>query len=154
MALHDMLGMMDNRLKSVFDRKATDPARLRRPLLKGIERTREQHAAGRTGPGQWWKARNGVVAFTAKLKGRTLDINGSATNHVSEEQFASFLDAFRAAVEAGEFDAELAHDGHGDATVAVPTRRGTLSPEAAKARGQKAAASRRANKEKREATDA
>jgi hypothetical protein len=150
MALHDLIGMIDNGLKSVFDRKPTDHARLRKPLLKGIERAREQHAAGKTGPGQWWKARNGVVAFTAKLKGQTLDINGSATNHMAEAQFTPFLDALQAAVQAGEFDAELANHGRGDASVAVPTKRATLSPEAAKARGQKAAASRRANKKKRQ----
>lgn len=38
MALKDYLGIIDNGLKQVFDRKAVDPAKARRPLLRGIDR--------------------------------------------------------------------------------------------------------------------
>ena len=93
--------------------------------------------------------KNGVVALTVKVAGNTLDINGAATNHLPADRFEEFLAAMRAAVEAGAFDAELANHGHGDAEVAVPKRKApAISPEAAKARGIKAAASRKANREK------
>ena len=38
MALRDFLAIIDNGLKEVFDRKAVDPAKARRPLLRGIDR--------------------------------------------------------------------------------------------------------------------
>ena len=55
----------------------------------------------------------------------------------------------RAEVEAGEFDAELADHGKGEVEVNIPKHKtATISPEAAKARGIKAAASRKANRAK------
>ena len=55
----------------------------------------------------------------------------------------------RAAVDAGEFDAELVHKGDGDAEVQIPKSKSvTISPAAAKARGIKAAATRKANRAK------
>ena len=146
MALGDLFGMIDNRLKEVFDRRAADPAKARRPLLKGIDRTLAQFQAGRAGPNQWWRIKNGVVAVTVKVAGDTFDINGVATNHMPEDRFAEFLGKMRDAVNAGEFDEELANKGNGDAKVHIPKRSG-LSAEAAKARGAKAAATRRANRE-------
>ena len=147
MALGDLIGIIDNRLRDVFERKPADPGRARRPLLKGIERTLAQFEAGRSGPHQWWKVKNGVVALTVKVNGDTFDINGVATNHMPEDRFAEFLAKMRDAVNAGAFDAELANKGNGDAEVHIP-RKATISPEAAKARGAKAAETRRANRAK------
>ena len=151
MALKDYLGIIDNGLKHLFDRKAVDPAKARRPLIRGIDRTLAQFKAGSAGtPTGWYRIRNGVVALTVKVGGDTFDINGVATNHMPADRFEAFLIAMRAAVEAGEFDAELANKGNGDAEVDIPTRKvAAISPEAAKARGIKAAASRKANREKR-----
>lgn len=146
MALGDLFGIIDNRLKDVFERRAPDPDKARKPLLKGIERAMEQFRAGRKGPNQWWRVKNGVVALTVKVNGDTFDINGVATNHMPEDRFAEFLDKMREAVNAGAFDEELANKGNGDAQVHI-ARRSSLSPEAAKARGAKAAATRRANRE-------
>ena len=155
MALRDQLtSFIDNMgLAEVFSRRAPDPAKARKPLLKGIESCRRQFDSGQIKvPNRWWRVSNGVVALPVKLGGRTLDINGEATNHIPVERFPEFLDRFHAAVLAGEFDSELASDGHGDAHVTVPraSRKGTISPEAAKLRGQKAAASRARNRAARE----
>lgn len=49
MALKDYLGIIDNGLKHLFDRKAVDPAKSRRPLLRGIDRTLAQFKTGSTG---------------------------------------------------------------------------------------------------------
>ena len=150
MALKDYLGIIDNGLKHLFDRKTADPAKARRPLIRGIDRTLAQFKAGSSGtPTGWYRVKNGVVALTVKLAGNTFDINGVATNHLPADRFEEFLAAMRVAVEAGEFDAELAHKGDGDANVSIPRRKvPAISPEAAKARGIKAAATRKANREK------
>jgi hypothetical protein len=149
MALKDYLGVIDNALKHVFDRKAVDPTKARRPLIRGIDRTVAQFKSGSTGtPTSWYRLRNGVVALTVKVAGDTFDINGEATNHLPAERFEEFLASMRAAVEAGEFDKELANEGHGDAKVQTPKRApASISPEAAKLRGLKAAATRKANRE-------
>ena len=152
MALKNYLNIIDNGLKHLFDRKAEDPAKARRPLVRGIDRTLAQYKSGSAGTATgWYKIRNGVVALTVKVGGDTFDINGAATNHLPADRFEDFLTAMRAAIEAGEFDAELANHGKGDAGVAMRRQRraSTISPEAAKARGVKAAASRKANREKR-----
>lgn len=150
MARKDYLGIIDNGLKHLFDRKAADPARARRPLLRGIERTLAQFKTGSTGtPTGWYRIKNGIVALTVKVGGDTFDINGIATNHLPGDRFEEFLIAMRAAVEAGEFDVELTHNGDGTAEVSI-SKRGApaISAEAAKARGIKAAATRKANREK------
>jgi len=157
MSITDALfGIIDNvGLKDVFHRRETDLASLRAPLLKGIERSREQFGKGARGPNRWWSVKNGVVALTVKLRGDMFDINGVTTNHMPEDRFPEFLDRFREAVNAGEFDAELINHGEGTAQVHIgkagKERRSGISAEAAKARGAKAAASRRANREAREA---
>ena len=156
MALKDKLfGLIDNvGLSEVFSRKHPDPKMLRAPLLKGIDTARRQFESGVTkAPNRWWKVSNGVVALTVKVAGDTFDINGVATNHMPEDRFVEFLDAFKAAVEAGEFDEELKHKGNGEAKVVIPKagRRGSISAEAAKARGVKAAETRARNRANRAA---
>ena len=151
MALTDLFGIINNGLRDVFERAPTDPAKARRPLLKGIERTAEQFRAGKPGPRGWWRVRNDVVALTVKVNGDTFDINGVATNHMPADRFAEFLDKMRDAVDAGAFDAELANKGNGDAKVHIGKRPRNISAEAARARGQKAAETRRVNKAARAA---
>jgi hypothetical protein len=148
MSITDALfSIIDNvGLKDVFHRKQTDLKSLRAPLIKGIERSREQFGKGAKGPNRWWSVKNGVVALTVKVRGDTFDINGVTTNHMPEDRFVEFLDHFRAAVDAGEFDAELINHGEGVAQVHIGKKSGGISAEAAKARGAKAAASRKANR--------
>ena len=150
MALKDYLAIIDNGLKQLFDRKAEDPVKARRPLLRGIDRTLTQFKAGSTGaPTGWYRIKNGVVALTVKVGGDTFTINGVATNHMPADRFEKFLELMRIEVDAGEFDAELANHGKGEVEVNIPKRKvSTISPEAAKARGIKAAASRKANRAK------
>jgi hypothetical protein len=157
-------GFFDNSgLADTFARKPRDVAKARKPLLTGIANAKRQFTQTPReprGPNKWWQLNNGVVALTVKLKGDTFDINGATTNHLPEAQFEAFLDQFAQAVAAGEFDEELANHGKGSAAIEVPapaepapatpasaaSRRGTISPEAAKARGIKAAESRARNR--------
>ena len=173
MSVRDALfSFIDNTgLAEIFNRKPHDPAAARKPLLAGIENARKQFTQTPRilrAPNRWWKVNNGVVALTVKIKGDTFDINGVATNHMPEDRFEEFLSRFKEAVEAGTFDDELANKGNADATVVIPkadkadgiiivggkTGRGSISPEAAKARGAKAAASRARNRAARDASTA
>jgi hypothetical protein len=146
MALKDTLtSFIDNTgLAEVFSRKAPDPVKARKPLLDGIARTREQFGNRATtvskAPNKWWQVRNGVVALTVKVKGDTFDINGVATNHMPEERFEEFLTKFEQAVNAGEFDDELANKGNGDAQVHI-------------GRARKASTSKRASGDRHPSTD-
>ena len=159
-----LFGFIDNTgLAEVFHRKPHDAKTARKPLLAGIENARKQFTQTPRilkAPNRWWKVSNGVVALTVKIKGVIFDINGVATNHMPEDRFEEFLAQFKQAVEAGEFDEELANKGNGDAKVVIDkaeklagpalvdgkTGRGSISPEAAKARGLKAAESRARNR--------
>ena len=139
MALKDTLAsFFDNTgLAEVFSRKEADPAKLRKPLLKGIDNAKKQFENGQTkAPNRWWKVSNGVVALTVKVGGDTLDINGVATNHMPQERFVEFLGKFKAAAEAGEFDAELKNKGNGDAEVHVPKARAPRKAREAKPAGE------------------
>lgn len=118
-------------LSEVFSRKEVDPSVARKPLLKGIDKAKEQFTATprvTKAPNRWWQVKNGVVALTVKVNGDTFDINGVATNHMPEERFVEFLDKFRAAVEAGEFDDELNNKGNGDAKVHIGKASGERRP--------------------------
>ncbi len=123
MSLKDaLLGFIDNvNLPAIFSRKVENLKELRQPLLKGISNAKRQFENGQTrAPHRWWKLSNDVVALTVKVSGDVFTINGMETNHIPSDRFADFLDKFKAAVDAGEFDDELRHKGAGDATVKIP----------------------------------
>ena len=158
MALKDMFAFVKKGLKEQFNTKPRDPLGARKPLLKGIDAALDQFATGRTKvPNRWWVANNGIVAFSPKLKGTPLVLNGVTTNHVESGDFPAFLAAFRHAVEEGELDGELqvietgsSLAGH-SVPIDKPKRASGISPEAAKLRGQRAAQSRARNRAAREA---
>ena len=157
MALKDMFAFVKDGLEEQFNTRPRDPVAARKPLLKGIDATLDQFTSGRTRvPNRWWVANNGIVAFSPKLKGTPLVLNGVTTNHVESADFPAFLAAFRHAVEAGELDGELqaietdsSLAGHSVA-IGKPKRASGISPEAAKLRGQRAAESRARNKAARD----
>jgi len=129
MALKDKLfGLIDNSLLSAFNKKPekpVDPSKARKPLLAGIEKTKKQFEEGRTKvPHRWWTVNNGVVAFEAKVGGATFEINGKPINYIPSERFPEFLASMKAAVDAGEFDGEIANHGKGSAKVSAPKGRG------------------------------
>lgn len=113
MALLDSLaGFIDNEgLAEAFAVKPDDPTKVRRPLLDGIARTREQfrdRAAGAVkGGSRWWQLQNSIVAFTVKMGGGTFPLSGSATNHIPEALFEAFLDKLEQVVDSGALDDAL-----------------------------------------------
>lgn len=110
--LDSLADFIDNeKLAQAFAVKPDDPAKARRPLLDGIARAREQFAERAVGTvrggSRWWQMQNGIVAFTVKLGGGTLPLNGAATNHIPEAMFAAFLDKLEHVVNAGALDEAL-----------------------------------------------
>ena len=157
MALKDMFAFVKDGLEEQFNTKPRDPVAARKPLLRGIDATLDQFSSGRTKvPNKWWVVNNNIVAFSPKLKGTPLVLNGGTTSHVESEDFSAFLAAFRHAVEEGELDGEIAAIDSGASvaghSVAIdkPRRASGISPEAAKLRGQRAAESRARNKAARD----
>ncbi|MEI5685509.1 MULTISPECIES: hypothetical protein [Sphingomonas] len=113
-----LAGFIDNvGLADAFNNQVEDPGKIRKPVLDGIRRAREQFAS--RGDDQtrvasrWWQIKNNVVAFTVKVGGEVLEINGAATNHLPVDRFAEFLTMFEQAVGEGEFDDELKDKGIG-----------------------------------------
>lgn len=120
MALSDVLSFFKPDLKSKYEEQPVDLSKARKPLLRGIANARKQFENGTTKvPNRWWSASNGVVAFTPKLDGRILEINGVGTNHMPEDRFVEFLDVMAAAVEAGDFDDVIAAHGVGNTDVQI-----------------------------------
>lgn len=140
MALKDMIALVDDKLADVFHTRKPDAAKLRAPVLKAIERTRSQFSQGDVvrGP-KWFKSANGVVAFTPTLRGgHPLQVNGQTTVFIAADRFPEFLDHMQAAVQAGEFDGQLAAGGNGagsNTEVAVPVGRGPRDPNAPRKAG-------------------
>ncbi len=145
MSLASMLGLIDNDLHEAFSRKPFDPAKGRQRLLDGIARSREQFAQTEPVRGRkWFTVNNDVVAFSpTQGNSGPLTINGLTTNFIPVEAFGQFLDNMQAAVEAGDFDAEIEraakHGGmvSGTADVAIPSgkpRRVKSDPKAAPVR--------------------
>lgn len=110
--MEPLAGFIDNDgLAEAFAVKPDDPGKVRKPLLDGIKRAREQFADRASGPvrgaNRWWQLQNGIVAFTMKLGGGVLELNGAETNHIPEPMFEQFLNKFEQAVSAGELDSAL-----------------------------------------------
>jgi hypothetical protein len=88
------------------------------------------------------------VAFTPTTRnGATLTIDGQTTNFIPADRFADYLVNMRSAIEAGEFDREIAGALHGSANVggiaevAIPAAR-EGSPEDVRQAQQDAALAR------------
>lgn len=103
MALKDLLSLADDKLAEVFAKKPHDPAKARTPILKGIDRTKNQHASATPVRGKkWFKVANGVVQVTLPF-----EIAGKSTFHLPSERFVEWLDHLKDSVTKGELDKEI-----------------------------------------------
>ena len=130
MASKDLFASFGDTLEELFNARPYNAGKGRARLIKGIEAARDQSANGRTRvSNRWWTISNGVVAFSPQLQGTPLIINGKGTNFIPADRFGGFLDAFRAEVKAGEFDAmiEVIETGTGNAGSSVPVSAGGRS---------------------------
>ncbi|MBB5709423.1 hypothetical protein [Sphingomonas xinjiangensis] len=120
MALADLFKFFTSDATEKYHEPAFDPAKARKPLLKGIERSKIQFENDSLkSPNRWFSIKNGVVAFHPKLDGRPLVINGLEENHMPSERFVEFLELMRKEVEAGEFDEVIAAHGKGNVDVHI-----------------------------------
>lgn len=124
--LEKLHALIDPALKETFDRKAYDPAKDRAWVVGRLEAAKTQFASTETtrgGGAKWWKLSNGVVAFSPVRKdGMPLVVNGQTTNFIPGERFGDFVAAMIEAVNAGEFDKELAAETTNGTTVKVPSK--------------------------------
>lgn len=100
MSLKSLLGLVDEKLADVFNRKVHDPSKARNKVLKGIDKTYEQFHATEPARGKkWFVHRNDVVRFSPPFV-----VAGKPEHYVPSAQFPDFLGHLRKAVEAGELD--------------------------------------------------
>lgn len=120
MALSDLFNFFTSDAKEKYNERSVNTAAIRKPLLTGIKRTRDDFKAEKfTKPNRWFSVKNEVVAFHPKLGGRTLTINGVDENHMPSGRFIEFLDLMEKEVEAGEFDEVIAAHGKGNVDVHI-----------------------------------
>ena len=140
MALSDLLKLADDKLAELFHKKQHDPEKARRPILKGIDRTRNQFESPSPTKGKkWWKVSNNVVEFSPPFP-----IGGKTTHYVPSERFPDYLTQLHGAVSAGELD-----DSFGTAPVRTPRKSGAGSKAWTPERRARFAASVAARKAKK-----
>lgn len=144
MALTDILKLADDKLAETFAKRAVDPAKARKPILKMIDNAINQFASATPVKGRkMWKEANGVVEFTPPFQ-----IGGKDMLYIPSERFGDVLKTLRASVEAGEADDAIKARAEAGAAPAATgakrsdagKKRGPLSPEALAARRAKMAA--------------
>jgi len=164
MSLSSAIGRINNKLKDTFAQKPYDPAPGRKRVIRMIDNAASQYLEGKTkAPNRAWRTGHEAVSFQLDLNGEYVPIGGERINYLAPEDFQPFLADLKAAVEAGELDQEIRaalESKAGGSSVAVVAQadkpdgkscRGSISPEAAKARGEAAARTRAANRAAREA---
>lgn len=120
MALSDLFNFFTSDAKEKYNEKSVSKDTIRKPLLTGIKRARDDFSAEKyTKPNRWFSVKNEVVAFHPKLGGRTLTINGVDENHMPSGRFIEFLDLMEKEVEAGEFDEVIGAHGKGNVDVHI-----------------------------------
>ena len=121
MALEDIIAKLSPDNEKLFHH---DPDANRRPVLERIAKNREAFAdaSKKVRGGKWFEiGNNRMVAFTpTRPDGQPIVIDGRSVSFWSSEEFPSILDAFEAAVRAGEIDDQL--EGSTPAGASLPGR--------------------------------
>jgi len=120
-ALKDIIAKLSPDNEKLFHH---DPEAERRPILERIAKNREAFAdpSKKVRGGRWFEiGNNSMVAFTpTRADGQPIVIDGQSVTFWSSAEFPSILDAFEAAVRAGEIDDQL--DGSTPAGASLPAR--------------------------------
>ena len=110
MSLKDFLALTDDKLLSTYETPAFDAAKARKSVLKVIDKAIAQFGSTEPAKGsKSWSVNRGVVSFTLPIS-----IGGKSVFLLPSERFGDALTALRAAVEAGEADAELEKQSEGE----------------------------------------
>jgi hypothetical protein len=106
---NSFLELIDNALGTHFNAPVYDPKAGRKKLVKAIEAAANQHSENRIKvPNRAWAVgSNKAIRYSPTLKGQPILIGDKAENYVPSERFGDFLDGFKTAVEAGDFDDQI-----------------------------------------------
>ena len=147
-ALESIINTAKSALRDAVSPSSNNPASDRDEVLRDLHLAEKAWATDGVRSGTWFVRDGEHVAFTPTTRnGATLTIGGQTTNFIPVDRFADYLVNMRSAIEAGEFDREIAGALHGSANVggtaevAIPAAR-EGSPEDVRQAQQDAALAR------------
>ena len=130
MALESIINAVTSVLRDAVSPSSNNLASDRDEVLQDLHLAEKAWATDGVRSGTWFVRDGEHVAFTPTTRnGATLTIGGQTTNFIPADRFADYLVNMRSAIEAGEFDREIAGALHGSANVggtaevAIPTAR-------------------------------
>jgi hypothetical protein len=148
LALESIMNAAKSAIFDVVLPQSSDPVSDRNDVLQDLHLAEKAWATDGVRSGTWFVRDGEHVAFTPTTRnGATLTIGGQTTNFIPADRFADYLVNMRSAIEAGEFDREIAGALHGSANVggtaevAIPAAR-EGSPEDVRQAQQDAALAR------------
>jgi hypothetical protein len=116
--LESILNAAKSAVLDVVSPQSSDPVSDRNDVLQDLHLAEKAWATDGVRSGTWFVRDGEHVAFTPTTRnGATLTIGGQTTNFIPADRFADYLVNMRSAIEAGEFDREIAGALHGSANV-------------------------------------
>ena len=118
MALESIINAAASVLRDAVSPSSNNLASDRDEVLQDLHLAEKAWATDGVRSGTWFVRDGEHVAFTPTTRdGATLTIGGQTTNFIPADRFADYLVNMRSAIEAGEFDREIAGALHGSANV-------------------------------------
>ena len=118
MALESIVNAAKSAVRDVVSPQSSDPVSDRDDVLQDLHLAEKAWATDGVRSGTWFVRDGEHVAFTPTTRnGATLTIGGQTTSFIPADRFADYLVNMRSAIEAGEFDREIAGALHGSANV-------------------------------------
>ena len=118
MALESIINAATSVLRDAVSPSSNNLASDRDEMLQDLHLAEKAWATDGVRSGTWFVRDGEHVAFTPTTRnGATLTIGGQTTNFIPADRFADYLVNMRSAIEAGEFDREIAGALHGSANV-------------------------------------
>ena len=118
MALESIVNAAKSAVRDVVSPQSSDPVSDRDDVLQDLHLAEKAWATDGVRSGTWFVRDGEHVAFTPTTRnGATLTIGGQTTSFIPADRFADYLVNMRSAIEAGEFDLEIAGALHGSANV-------------------------------------
>jgi hypothetical protein len=116
--LESIVNAAKSAVLDVVSPQSSDPVSDRNDVLQDLHLAEKAWATDGVRSGTWFVRDGEHVAFTPTTRnGATLTIGGQTTNFIPADRFADYLVNMRSAIEAGEFDREIAGALHGSANV-------------------------------------
>jgi len=118
LALESIVNASKSAVLDVVSPQSSDPVSDRNDVLQDLHLAEKAWATDGVRSGTWFVRDGEHVAFTPTTRnGATLTIGGQTTNFIPADRFADYLVNMLSAIEAGEFDREIAGALHGSANV-------------------------------------